>query len=302
MKFDFDFNNIQHQELVVALDEPSVHYQLMVDKSVQDCLASMLWDSVSRFDDISYSEVPIYEFAEKYASTELVRASLSSDDYSKIKGLFETNGVDQNNKALDEIDRLNFYFYKVVDSLGRKLVAVKRATQFKGLATAHGRLVSWVKDDLTIMDTPVFRLDKDFDLIITSTDVFALRPNVMAYVAEVDEKATSAASERLNRIGEAISFLHIDRLKSYIEGHKRGAHLVSSIASRDDLTRFNKDKLVAACQEQGIQIEIIGEKLGPYQGAEIALLELLDSRRYVTSLTTDASPQVFVAMSRKSVQ
>ena len=302
MKFDFDFNNIQHQELIVALDEPSIHYQLMVDKSVQECLAGMLWDSVSRFDDVSYSEIPTYEFAEKYASVELVRAPLSSDDYSKIKDLFEKSGVDQNNQALAEIDRLNFYFYKVIDSLGRKLVAVKRATQFKGLATAHGRLVSWARDDLTIMNTPVFRLDRDFDLIITSTEVFALRPNVLAYVAEVDEKATSAASDRLNRIGEAISFLHIDKLKAYIETHKRGAHLVSSIASRDDLPKFNKDKLVTACQEQGIQIEIIGDQLGPRQGAEMALLELLDSRRYVTSLTTDASPQIYVAMSRKSVQ
>lgn len=157
-------------------------------------------------------------------------------------------------------------------------------------------------DSLTIMDKPVFRLDRDFDLIITSTEVFAVRPTTLAYVAEVDEAATAAASQRLIEIGKSINFLALEKLKSYVSTHKRGAHLVSSISARDDLKKFNKIKLESACSQLGIQLESVGdEQLGPMTGYELQLLELLDNRRYMTSLTEDA-PKVFVATSRKSVK
>ena len=80
-----------------------------------------------------------------------------------------------------------------------------------------------------------------------------------------------------------------------------GAHLVSSIAARSDLMRFSKNKLVAACAELGIQMQAVDYQLEPLPGHELALLELLDNRRYVTSLTEDA-PKAFVAASRRQVR
>jgi len=299
MKFDFDFSEIVHQELIVCTEDPESFSQLMVDKSVQDYLILMLENTCARFDDITYSEIPQYELAEKYSSEELVKASLAIADLQNIRDIYNLESVEQNTNFLEDINKVSFYLYKVIDSSKRKIVAVKKAQQFKGLASARGRLISWFDDSLKIMDKPVFRLDRDFDLIITSTEVFAVRPNALAYIAEVDEAATSAAADRLTKIGQSISFLSIDKLKDYVSTHKRGAHLVSSIAARDDLKKFSKANLLTACSQMGIQIQQDDqEKIGPLQGHEMPFLELLDNRRYITSLTED-TPKAFIATSRK---
>lgn len=302
MQFDFDFQEISHQELLIATGDQDVYTGLMVDASVQTCLKAMLEDTVMRFSDMTHEEIPNYELAEKYSTEELVKASLAVAEYANLLTIFGLEGVAQSTNVLADIARVSYYIYTVVDRQNRRLVAVKKAQHFKGLASAHGRLVSWINDSLTIVEKPVFKLDRDFDLVITPTEVFALRPNTLAFVAEVSEAATAAAGERLNAIGASVSFLALDRLKDYVATHKRGAHLVSAISGRDDLARLSKDKMSAACAELGIQMELTSEgSLSPMPGHEIALLELLDNRRYVTSLTEDA-PKAFVAASRRQVQ
>lgn len=301
MQFDFDFEDVSHQELLIAIGDQDTYARLIVDASVQTCLKAMLGDTVIRFAEITHEEIPTYELAEKYSTEELVKASVLGDEYANLQKIFDLEGVAQSTNIVMDISRVSYYIYKVVDRQNRRLVAVKKAHQFKGLASAHGRLVSWLNDSLTIIEKPVFKLDRDFDLVITATEVFALRPNTLAFVAEVSEAATAAAGERLNAIGASVSFLALDRLKIYVASHKRGAHLVSAISGRDDLARLSKDKMSAACAELGIQLEAtMNGSLGPMPGHEIALLELLDNRRYVTSLTEDA-PKSFIAASRRQV-
>lgn len=300
MKFDFDFSEITHQELVVSKGD-SEFSQLIIDKSVRSCLQAMLEDTADRFEPFSYSEIPNFEPAEKYGAEELVKASLADSTLANLLLLFNLAGVPANNDVINDIFSISYYLYKVKDSQNRQLVGVRKAQQMKGLAGAHGRIVSLIDDSLTIMEKPVFKLDREFDLIITSTEVFAIRPNTLAYVAEVDEAATQAAQTRLNMIGEAIDFLSLEVLQPYVSTRKRAAHLVSAIANRSDLSKFQKAKLESACQELGIQIQREPSgKVGPLQGHEMAFLELLDNRRYVTSLTEDP-PIAFVAASRRPV-
>lgn len=301
MNFYFDFDDIQHQELLVAFGDQDNFSQLVIDAKVQACLKSMLEDTAARFEPLSYDEIPIYELAEKYSTEEMVRASLEVEEYANLRALFDLAGVEQDNDVINDIARVSYYVYKAVDGQERRLVGVKKAQHFKGLASAHGRLISWVNDSLTIMEKPVFKLDRDFDLVITSTEVFAIRPNTLAFVAEVGDAATAAAGERLKGIGQVIPFLALDTLQQYVLTHKRGAHLVSSISGRDDLNKFSKEKLESACAELGIQMELVDDKLSPLAGHELALLELLDNRRYVTSLTEDA-PKVFVAAARRQIR
>ncbi|MFP3398479.1 hypothetical protein SB749_19345, partial [Brevibacterium sp. SIMBA_078] len=91
------------------------------------------------------------ELAEKYASEEMVRASLAVEEYANLRMLFELTGVAQDSDVINNISRVSYYLYKVIDDQKRSLVAVRKAQHFKGLASAHGRLVSWVNDSLTIM-------------------------------------------------------------------------------------------------------------------------------------------------------
>lgn len=301
MKFEFDFSDITHQELVVSQDDGEFS-QLIIDLSVKECLKGMLEDTADRFDSVTYAEIQNYEPAEKYGAEEFVKASLSEPDLANLLNLFNLTGVTASNDVIANINSISYYLYRAKDSQNRQLVGVKKAQHMKGLASAHGRIVSLIDDSLTIMEKPVFKLDREFDLIITSTEVFAIRPNTLAYVAEVDEAATKAAQSRLNSIGDAIEFLSLEVLQPYVSTRKRAAHLVSAIANRKDLGRFQQSKIESACQELGIQMlrEPSG-KIGPLQGHELAFLELLDNRRYVTSLTEDP-PIAFVAASRRPIK
>lgn len=301
MKFDFNFSDITHQELVVSHGDGEFS-QLIIDMSVKSCLRGMLEDTAYRFDLIAYSEIANYEPAEKYGAEELVKASLSEPALANLLTLFNLSGVSASNDIIKDINSISYYLYKARDRQNRQLIGVKKAQQMKGLAGAHGRIVSLINDSLTIMEKPVFKLDRNFDLIITSTEVFAIKPNTLAYVAEVDEAATKAAQSRLNSIGDVINFLSLEVLNPYVLTRKRAAHLVSAIANRSDLERISQSKIESACQELGIQMQFDSSgKIGPLQGHEIAFLELLDNRRYVTSLTEDP-PIAFVAASRRQIK
>ena len=95
MQFDFDFQEISHQELLIATGDQDVYTGLMVDASVQTCLKAMLEDTVMRFSDMTHEEIPNYELAEKYSTEELVKASLAVAEYANLLTIFGLEGVAQ---------------------------------------------------------------------------------------------------------------------------------------------------------------------------------------------------------------
>ncbi|MDQ7088940.1 MAG: hypothetical protein Q9Q13_14270 [Acidobacteriota bacterium] len=55
------------------------------------------------------------------------------------------------------------HFARLTDNKNRRLTALRRASQFKGVLKK--RLIRWLDDTLKIIEDSVFKLDNDFDLL-----------------------------------------------------------------------------------------------------------------------------------------
>jgi hypothetical protein len=71
------------------------------------------------------------------------------------------------------------------DNLGRKVIGVRQATQFKGAFKAH--FMSVIDDTLRMVPDRVFKLDNQFDFLITAQHVYILHPAGFERVAEIEE-------------------------------------------------------------------------------------------------------------------
>ena len=112
----------------------------------------------------------------------------------------------------------------------------------------------------------------------------------------VSEKAI----ERAQSLSNTLNFLSFDSIANFASHNNRAARLLAAISIRNDISEIKKSKLVEAANINKIELENVDGKIMPKAGNEIALLELLDNRRYTVSLT-DGDPCTFLAKSRQQV-
>lgn len=194
--------------------------------------------------------------------------------------------------------RLVYYFGVFRDDRNRKLLGVRKATQFKG--AFKGRFVSVIDDTLRMVADKVFKLDNEFDFLITARHVYVLHPAAFEHIAEIESYAAERAKEKTLALGETVTFLDFTALAEYVEKHRRAARLVAALNGRDDLGTIKKAMFIKAAAETGVVLERSHRKLTPAKGSELGCLELLDHRRYTTALRPGSRP-AFIAGSRRPV-
>jgi hypothetical protein len=175
---------------------------------------------------------------------------------------------------------------------------VRQATQFKG--AFKGRFLSIIDDTLQMVSDRVFKLDNQFDFLITAQHVYILHPTGFERIAEIEEFASAKARQMALALGETVRFLDFTGLAEYVAKHKRAAKLVTALNGRSDLQRIKRAMFCKAAKETGVALEKAGRKMTPAKGSEIGCLELLDHRRYTTTLGLSPKP-AFVASSRRPI-
>ena len=216
-----------------------------------------------------------------------------------IKALYDEEGWEVNAGALSDPSRLMYYFGVFRDDQKRKLLGVRQAAQFKGVFKA--RFLSIADDTLRMIPDGVFKLDHQFDFLITASHVYVLRPAGFERIAEVEEYASARAREMTVALGETVRFLDFSPLAEYVGMHKRAARLVAALHARDDLHAIKRPMFCKAAEELGVVLRAAGRKVSPDKGSELACLELLDYRRYTIALAPGRKP-AFVAGSRRQVR
>jgi hypothetical protein len=197
---------------------------------------------------------------------------------------------------------VRFYFAIFRDAEKRKLISVRRATQFKGFVKARNRLISIIDNTLKIIHHDVFKLDLSFDVLIGDRNIYIEDVKSLEYLAFLTEAIARSAEKKLKKIQAAIPFLDLSAIAADISSHPRTARLVVSIASRANLADFDRSKIEAMAKAQGMKLIIDGAgNLRPRATDRHALMEILDDRRYVSNLTT-AAPEPFRAQSRQRVK
>lgn len=300
MRNEFNFDRIQSVEFCVNArtnGDDQTSYLVPTDQSVQDALKHVLEATLTDIEPEDGEWAP-YELSEKYASKETLQADLAAAEMAAIRALYEEEGWGINAGALADPAKLVYYFGVFRDDQGRKLLAVRQATQFKD--AFKGRFLSVIDDTLRMVADRVFKLDNQFDFLITAQHVYILHPTGFEKIAEIEAFASAKARESTLALGATVTFLDFTGLAEYVAKHKRAARLVAALNGRGDLHAIKRQMFCKAAKDTGVELEKAGRKMAPMKGSETGCLELLDHRRYTTTLKPGPKP-AFIASSRRPV-
>jgi hypothetical protein len=295
---EFDVNNIASVDFGISLLDGEA-YIVPTDNAIQASLREML-RSTAAIIGSKDDEWVEFSVSEEYSKKRKIYCPRNSEFMEAISEIYDIVDIPDKVFNLSEIVRdVRYYFAIFRDANHNKLVALKRATQFKGIL--KNRLISIFDNTLKIVDEEILRLDFNFDLIICCNNVYIEDINAFEALAYLGEMVAAAAEGKLAHIEQIIQFLDLSGIASSIENHPRTAKLAASVASRNDLAAFDREKIESLARAQGILLQVVeGNRLRPKVADRHKLLEILDDRRYVSNLTT-ADPIPFRARSRQRV-
>lgn len=298
MTIEFDFNQVRTTEFGVGKDDgdrQSFSY-IAVDADVQAALREMAEATRQAMEEMSVAP-STYEPSEKYASSEYVHLLLTDDLASQMRGLHEANNLPTDATALSNPAKVYCYFARMTDRQGRRLTALRRATQFKGVLKS--RLIRLVTDALKLVEDKVFKLDTDFDVLIDAANVHILRPSGFEFTSHLQEAILDAVPENVRAIQRDLRFVDFGDIQEYAGKHPRAARYLASIRTQKT-TNIDKRALKRLCRATGVEVQETNGKIRLEEAHIMGFLEVLDRRRYELELVR-GSPERFKAASRQRI-
>lgn len=296
MKLDFDLKHIQTIEFGVGLEseEKQTFCSMHVDTDVQSALKEMVIETYNSFVECE-DEPPEYQPSEKFSSTEYVYLNLDDELAVMINTLQAANNIQVNLNALKDLKAVFCYFVRLRDDKKRRLVGLRRATQFKGVV--KDRLIRLSTDALKLVKEKVFRLDFDFDLLADSKIVHILRPSSFEFAANLQGAVLDAVPKNVKSIAKDLPFIDFTGIEAYATKHPRAARYIASIKSQKEAQDIDKKALKVQCIATRVAFKEVGGKIIVDEENALGFLEVLDRRRYQVELKS-GSPEQFRASSR----
>jgi hypothetical protein len=239
-----------------------------------------------------------YQPSEKHGSQEYVYILTNNELAARLRNLHRAVHIPINSAALEDPGTVFCYFARLVDSRERRLTAVRRATQFKGIVKS--RLMHFISDALKLVDDKTFKLDKDFDLLIDSNRIHILRPSGFEFIAKLQEAIRDAVPSNITAIQQDIPFVDFASIEGYAQRHTRAARHLASIRSQQETQNLSQALLKKACKTHGVELRVRNGRLTILQGSEMNFLDILDRRMYEQELV-EGSPERYRAGSRRKV-
>lgn len=300
MKLDFDLENVTVVEFGVGRDAAAGRsfVAVPVDEDVQDALHEMVEATQVSIEvlEMEMDGPARYEPSEKHGNTEYLRLPLRDTLATTVRALHEASNLDLAASALNEPSEVFCYFARLTDSKHRRLTALRRATQFKGVLKK--RLIRLVSDSLKLIDDDVFKLDTDFDLLVDAAAVHILRPSGFEFTSKLQDAILDAVPENVKTLAGDLKFVVFDGLEAYARKHPRAARYLASILAQEDVRQIDKALLKRACRLTGVEVQESKGKITIAPGHEMGFLEVLDRRRYELELIK-GTPERFRAASRR---
>jgi|CXWL01.1.fsa_nt_gi hypothetical protein len=299
MKLDFDIENVTVTEFGVGRDEGNgqTFISLPVDADVQNALCEIVsatWQAMRNDAD----DPPRYEPSEKHGSTEYLHLPLNDDLAASIRKLHEAANLPLDADALADSTTVFCYFARVTDVKGRRLTALRRATQFKGVLKS--RLLRFVTDALKLIEDRVFKLDNDFDLLVDSQNVHILRPSGFEFAGQLQDAILNAVPKNVAAIQKDLAFVDFAAIQAYAGIHPRAARYMASIRAQKVTKNIDKNALKRLCKDTGVEVKESKGKLLVGDDHIMGFLEVLDRRRYELELVK-GTPERFRAASRRKL-
>lgn len=300
MKLEFDINQVDTTEFGVGLDndEKPLFFAIPVDAKVKDTLGEMVRSTWAEVQGVEGGPRE-YEPSEKYGSIEYVYLSTKSA-FSKL--LADLNGASNlaiNRRALNQTDRLFCYFTRMVDTSGRRLTGIRRATHFKGVIKK--RLIQLFTDALKLLEDTVFKLDDNFDLLVDDSHVHILRPSGFEFIGKLKDEILNAVSGNVEELKKDLPFVGFSVIEQYASTHPRAARYLASIRGNAMTKGIDEDLLISSCRRQGIELTDKDGKIEVTPGSEMGFIKLLDRRLYDIELVQNTTEH-YEAGSRRRVE
>jgi hypothetical protein len=296
---DFDIENVRTIEFGVGRDDGDerVFHAVVVDDAVQGALQSMLVNTQTA---LTRQEQPpsLYAPSEKYASIEYVYLPLDDELAGLLRGLHSAANLDLDQQALSNPTTVFCYFARFIDTSGRRVTGVRRATQFKGILKS--RLVRVLSDALKLVNEDVFRLDTDFDLLIDDERVHILRPSGFEFACMLQRAILDAVEGNVSRLRADLPYLDCASILRYAGKRPRAARYLASITSQQEVARIDRARLLDACAAAMVPVEEIDGEVKVAETSVLGFLEVLDRRRYEVNLVPD-EPEKYRAPSRRLI-
>ena len=202
-------------------------------------------------------------------------------------GAAQAANLDIDATALADPSDVFCYFVRLTDKKKRRLTALRRATQFKGVLKK--RLIRFVSDSLKLIDDTVFKLDSDFDLLVDSANVHILRPSGFEFAGKLQQAILDAVPENIEAIRKDLAFVEFDGIEAYAGKHpRRPVPRLDPGAEGDQEHRQGlAEEPLQAHWRRDHRVEGQAHRC---VGHEMGFLEVLDRRRYEVELVKESSP------------
>ena len=295
MTLDFNLDTVKVTEFGIGRKTggETEYGMVPVDVGVQSELLSMVQSTLDQINAVDNGPTA-YNPAEKHGGNEYLIIR-SDDPYdSEIRKLHEAENLAFDNAVLSNPETIVCYFARLTDDEHRHLTAIKRATQFKGVL--KNTLARIDDDTLKIVNDDVFKLDRDFDVLLDSTCTHIWRPSAFEALGGLKEAILAAVPANIKKISSDLPFIDFTDIEEYAKSHLRAAGYVASIRSQS-LQGMDQNALVLLCNDTGVFIRDVDGSVKANAGSEMGLLEVLDRRRYQIKLVQH-QPERFRASSR----
>ena len=295
MTFEFSLDAVSATEFGVGRDgdDGPVFGVVPVDAGVQSALLSMARATMDRMEETEDGPAA-YEPAEKHGSTEYLVVPAGGEMDAAIRELHDAENLPFDVARLSDPETVSCYFARFTDDQGRRLTAIRRATQFKGVLKS--KLLRFDDDTLRIMEDNVFKLDTDFDLLLDSARTHIWRPSAFEFLGKLKQQILDAVPDNLGAIASDLPFVDLSGIEDYANSRPRAARYLASIRSQE-LEGMDQRALMTLCASTGVDIQRENGKITVNSGHEMGFLEVLDRRRYRLELVPD-QPERFRAPSR----
>jgi hypothetical protein len=298
MTFDFSLDAVSATEFGVGRDgdEGPVFGVVPVDAGVQSALLSMVRATMDRM-EAAEGGPAAYEPAEKHGSTEYLVVTAGGELDAAIRELHDAENLPFDGTRLSDPETVSCYFARFTDDQERRLTAIRRATQFKGVL--RSKLLRFDDDTLQIMEDNVFKLDTDFDLLLDSACTHIWRPSAFEFLGRLRQQVLDAVPDNVGAIASDLPFVDLSDIEDYANSRPRAARYLASIRSQE-LQGMDQHALMTLCTSTGVNIQQVNGSITVNSGHEMGFLEVLDRRRYRLELVPH-QPERFRAPSRVKI-
>lgn len=301
MNVDFDFDNVQSVEFGVGRESEDKDQQFFeavpADESVQKALVEMVKATLGIMNKSS-DNPNLYQPSEKHAGIEYLYLPISDELAQTMKELHEATNLTINSNILKDPSEVFCYFARFTDQSGKKLTALRRAIQFKGVL--KNQLIRVLDDTLKIVEEKVFKLDTDFDLLIDNSNIHIIRPSSFEFAGKLQKAILQAVPANISSIATDLGYVDFASIQAYAEKRPRAARYIASIKSQAETKNINQTSLELLCQYTGVALKVKSGKIFIDSGHELGFLEVLDRRRYRLELI-DGQAENFKASSRSKL-